>query len=123
MVHSLAMLTAGFLMVMVFVEESCVNWRCLFSPPTRDKMKNMNLLLLPFQAIITRAVVNCVIYSLGFAFGFGFTTIIENCSVEIDTATTSSTSVEETSHLVSKHWAEEKFSSAPSCSVKFSRPA
>ena len=34
----------------------------------------------------------------------------------MDTATTSSTSVEETSHSVSKHWAEEKFSSAPSCS-------
>ena len=52
-VHSLAILTACFLMIMVFVEESCVNWRCLLSPPTRDKIKKMIILLLPFQAIIT----------------------------------------------------------------------
>ena len=37
MVHSLAILTPGFLIVIVFVEVSCANCRCLFSPPSGKK--------------------------------------------------------------------------------------
>lgn len=48
MVHSLAILTAGFLMIMVFADESCVNWRCLLSPPTRDKIKKDDHFNAPF---------------------------------------------------------------------------
>lgn len=59
MVHSLAILTDGFLMTMVFVEESCVNWRFLLSPPTRDKIKKENILLLPFQLSLQRFYIEC----------------------------------------------------------------
>lgn len=39
MVYFLVILIVGFLMIMVFVDELCVNWRCLFLLFIRDKIK------------------------------------------------------------------------------------